>query len=488
MQQVLHLYEYIYDSLVSQIECGAYLKSGALPSQQQICAKYNVGITTVRRVLKMLDKNGYIHTACGKPAAVTYQASPEEYCTALAGRKHAVEDAYHGLGTLMPALYSEGAKRCSEPEFHRMQEAVDQIHDHMNLQAVYDQTNIFFASILSTFHNPLILDLEHDAENFLYIPHLPFFNIKDPFEMTPLYIKSWLQNLLDLAMDRKNDQFFHIINNSYKNSMCRVHDYFVSLERFAKHSTRPENDILWFRVKDHSELYIHLAMSILRRIFGGEFDHQKYLPSIPRFMSEYGVTKDTVSRAVTLLNTIGIIETYDKKGTVISTGKVRNYNSCIDFSAPFVQQQIALCLESLQIMALTIRACAASFSPISKEWICNMESKLSMVNNDRISPLSVQLLMGSVIQLAPCHSLKNIYLQLNELMLWGYYFKLIDNDLYTGSGRIMEAMLEVVDAFKANDSGSLPAALEKAFLYIYNDILVYIDQLPYPSGPMPIPL
>lgn len=70
MYQEPHEYEYLYQSLVLQFECGAFLAGKTFLTQKQICRQYNVGITTVRKVMKMLSQRGYIRTASGQPATV----------------------------------------------------------------------------------------------------------------------------------------------------------------------------------------------------------------------------------------------------------------------------------------------------------------------------------------------------------------------------------------------------------------------------------
>ena len=70
MRQAKNLYQYLYNSLASQIECG-YLQPGQmLPSQPRLCEQYNVGITTVRKVVQMLAQDGYVRQTAGKPAQV----------------------------------------------------------------------------------------------------------------------------------------------------------------------------------------------------------------------------------------------------------------------------------------------------------------------------------------------------------------------------------------------------------------------------------
>lgn len=76
--------------------------------------------------------------------------------------------------------------------------------------------------------------------------------------------------------------------------------------------------------------------------------------------------------------------------------------------------------------------------------------------------------MHCLIQLSACHSLKNIFQQLNELLLWGYY---LQSALpYPEFEELRAAMEEVKDCVRHQKQEKLPQALERAFLQIYRDI------------------
>ena len=71
------LYQYLYQTITMQIFNGTFIYGQEFPSQKEICQRYNAGITTVRKVMKMLAEEGYIHTAQGLPSMVTYRTSQE---------------------------------------------------------------------------------------------------------------------------------------------------------------------------------------------------------------------------------------------------------------------------------------------------------------------------------------------------------------------------------------------------------------------------
>ena len=490
LRQNLHQYEYLYRSLVTQFECGAYPEGKTMPSQQQLCRQYNVGITTIRRVMKMLENNGYIHTAAGRPAVSAYRTAAESCIAALLERRDGVNDAFCGLGILLPALYREGASLCREPEFTIMRDAIDGIAGPMELSALYQQANLFFRAVLKPFHNLLIQDLELDAESYLHVPYIPYPGVNDPSYHAESRVKAWLETALNRILRKEYDAFYDSILDFYGKTQSTIDGYLEELSRVVPTPAPQKTDIRWFRIKGHSELYIRLAMSILRRIAGGEFEGKKYLPSIPRLMEEYGLMKETVCRSIALLNMLGIAETKAKKGTILVTGEIQGSiaSASFDFSDPLLQQRLALCMDAIQIMALSAGICAKSFTPVTEEWLHSAEEKLSSASLHSLNPRSVQLLMDYMIQFAPCHSLSNIYYQLNELILWGYYLYAVDASYYAPQEKLQFLMHDVVKALREKDTSALPSALENAFLQIYRDIYSVIAQLPCGTDFLPIPI
>lgn len=264
--------------------------------------------------------------------------------------------------------------------------------------------------------------------------------------------------------------------------------YLSALTTFVPAQLVPEQEIHWFRVKARSELYAQLAMTLLRRIATGEFDGQKYLPSIPKLMEEYGVMKDTASRALALLNSAGVTRTLYKKGTVLAPKDSQATRTSIKLSDPVIQQRLSLCLEALQIIALTVRSCAHAYPDAGEQWAQNMEDRLNTSSEDSFTSLCVQLMMSLLIHLAPFHCLKNIYRQMNELLLWGYYLRSAEEAYYPGPSRIKEKMKTVIEALRHPAQTSLPEALEQAFLQVYQDIYAVIAKLPYDLTHFPSPL
>lgn len=485
MVQEQTLYQYLYETLVRKIKSGEFLQVRKLPSQKQLCQQYNVGITTVRKVMKLLQEEGYIHTTSGQSAVVIYTAPFEAYIGALVERKDEVSDAFLGLGLLLPCLYKEAIAYINTSDSILLQQAIDDIREDMDMNSLFRQPNLFLTTLIQVFDNPLIVDLELDAENFLHIPFLPFENQTDPFYRTPSHMRNWLNSVNSCIKEQQGEVLHTKIAATYQNSRRRVMSY---LEVLEKHTESPpsssDKTICWFHIKDRLELYAHLAMTILRRIRKGEFSDQKYIPSIPKIMKEYGVMKETASRSIALLNSLGITRTIDKKGTVILSEVPQTQTGRKDLDDPIIKQRLIYCLDALQLIALSLHS--IPFDTVEKKTFAkDIQDVLQNISTEKMYTLIIQLSMDFIIHAVPAYSLKNIYLQLNDLLVWGYYMEAVDKSYYSDSTHTEAAIQALLTALKSEEAGSISNALQRVFLQIYRDVYHVISKLPYDFGKLP---
>ena len=64
---------YLYDSIVAQIAAGRFPYGASLPSASQLCGIYQVGLRTVRDVMPVLQRDGYIRTQERRRPVVVYR-------------------------------------------------------------------------------------------------------------------------------------------------------------------------------------------------------------------------------------------------------------------------------------------------------------------------------------------------------------------------------------------------------------------------------
>lgn len=70
-KEVIHLYKKIIDDLKHLIEKGEYKKGDLLPSENELCKKYDTTRVTIRQALSTLSNMGYITRKHGKGSIVS---------------------------------------------------------------------------------------------------------------------------------------------------------------------------------------------------------------------------------------------------------------------------------------------------------------------------------------------------------------------------------------------------------------------------------
>lgn len=97
-------YHFVYQSILTQIEQGELSPGDSLPTARQLCQQYGVGITTIRRVLRMLQASQAISCVQGRPALVvgTARGPSARQRRALLGR--ARRDAAGSVHLRFPSI------------------------------------------------------------------------------------------------------------------------------------------------------------------------------------------------------------------------------------------------------------------------------------------------------------------------------------------------------------------------------------------------
>jgi GntR family transcriptional regulator len=67
----------------------------------------------------------------------------------------------------------------------------------------------------------------------------------------------------------------------------------------------------------HNPLYVQLSSLLRDRIVSGELGHLDPLPSEDRLKDEFGISRDTVRRAVEVLRKEGLVFTVPHRGTYV---------------------------------------------------------------------------------------------------------------------------------------------------------------------------
>lgn len=451
------LYEYLYASLVTQIEKGALKQGERLPSQQMLCRQYNVGITTVRRTLKMLQQNGYIALSPRRRASVFYKAAPPRYIPRLLAEKEQILDVYNSLAFLTPRLEANGAKRHRDPA--RLEAIAHSLTRKMNTEYLITRASLFFMELVFPYQNRLLSDLLADSEHFTRLPY------DEPVLLPPYYTPQALQqNLLEITKAVRHKDFSFVqmrLEKIYLCALAHMKQYLLELEACYPH--KPQNQHTVYIPKKHSCLYAAIACKLYLRIQAGEFKNKRYLPSLAQLTKDYNISVATARYAMALLNDIGAVKTLDKRGSVAVCGEASPPPLRLDNAVIF--ENLILFLDALQILAI----CAGVYSRLSiqkltAEAAAELAEAWRTVLEDAVPSRMVAAALRFLKSHAATPYLADLFVRLETPLIWGHYLeRLPQKSRNEKSQSIMEYFKGITAALETRDGDAFAKACALLF-------------------------
>lgn len=465
-------YESLYRALRMQIDSGVIRQGAYLPAQQTLCRQFNVGITTVRRVMRMLEADGLITCASGSRARVCVSLDDAACAAALLQRQESIRDILSGLACIMPTLYVQGALRGSAvPDLPAL---IAQIRPDMNLAAVYRLGAACFSELLVPFRNAVLLDLQSDLSQYSQIPDLPFTGLANPFAVPPQAARAYLSRFHALLEQKQADALASWFRQVFGWMDRQADAYFTSLRRqYACGEAAPPYQ--WFAAKGRAHLYTLVARSLYRRIEAGEFVNRTYLPSVPEIMQTYTVSKSTASAAVALLSDVGMVRTIDKKGIVRQESGEK---APLRLAGGVIAEHLVLFLDALQILALCAeplaRAAYGAMNRAQKQALCAAWAREAQaVSGTR----TVMLLVDFLQRYVPQDCLKRILSQFDDLLIWGHYLTRIGeifDEFYALDAEIITQFQVLCRTWRSGDESAcaqIIASIFKKMFYIAREYL-----------------
>lgn len=468
MEQESLLYKVLYQSILTQIYSGVLRRGEVFPSQSELCQRYQVGITTVRKVIRMLKEEGVICTSSGKRAIVCFDESEKGYIQSLMQRRESILDIYSGLELIMPSLYAEGAMHCGSLN------AFPDNTGSADGRIINNQsTAAFFTGMLLPYRNQTVLDLQTDMEHYARFPYVMQSQLEDPFDVSKDFIKHNLPIMQGMAERKERDSLMAKLEEMYKNAGRQASIYLNELQNMEPVS-RPPVAYQWFRGKNRSPLYAAVAQSLYRRAQLGEFSHRAYFPSEPEIMRTYKISKSTAARAMALLSDIGLIHTIEKKGSVLRTSEEL---APIRIEQDIIEKNLILFLNVLQILAVCTRKLSfASFSLMDDSQLADTASEWESSPLRQRSSGIIHIITVFLKAHMPRKCLENILEQFDDALIWGHYLDrpyVIIEECAALAQEGFEQFSLACRSLRNGDRESAAAAVQHTFRAIFLDARLY---------------
>lgn len=173
----------------------------------------------------------------------------------------------------------------------------------------------------------------------------------------------------------------------------------------------------WNVYQNSSQRCYSIAIDMLKGVRLGIFAQDNFLPSPAKIAEHMQVSTITVRRTMTLLNQLGVTQSVNGVGTMVLSSE-DSAEKC-DFTQPVIQKRLMDFIQSLQILAMTCKACAKSV---------NMDARAVSLWKDRLAHIKEGYRYESVVfasleiisMYSPVQTVRQIYERLICLLLWGY--------------------------------------------------------------------
>lgn len=404
------IYRLVYEYYEARILFGYYRYGESLPSINRICDVFQMAPATVRNALTLLEKKGLIRVDARKTAKVIYKTTPEELrknaVKYFAPREAGIQELCESGKLLLEPLWQEGVRKCGEKEWQWFMDALSS-----PLSGAVSMPVKFYYLVLHGMGNGMALNFYWEIIGYVRFPYLVNREEKEAARYTGTesnreQVVTWL-----------HEQYAAFYFDAVKDikAFLRQHEKAV----FPEGAEQVPFYCSIYRQRP--QLCYTMVSLVIRDINRGVYTAGDYLPSLPKMAEIYDVSVSTVRRTLSLLNSLGLTKSYQGKGTQICK-IVRS----MDFSRPEIRESMRLYLESLQILALTIRRISyytlQHTSEEDRRWL---EEAFVKMQRKGKSFYSFETCLFFIEEKCPLSIVRECYGKMREMLAWGYPFTML---------------------------------------------------------------
>ncbi|WP_195269835.1 GntR family transcriptional regulator [Eubacterium sp. 1001713B170207_170306_E7] len=454
----------IYEYFILRFWFQYYKYGDTLPSIDSLCREFSVSSLTVKEAFSRMRAEGYISTQQRRSTVVTFKKTDAELKAYAADyfskRKTTFPDLYQSTEMIFIPLLIEGFLRMDEKDF-------DCVYRWAERSGPDDLTRIY-CFVLQKMDNPLIMNLFWETSLYLGLPYLSEKDSAGPCSTDMM--RKRIETVIRCGQ-MKNPRRILEAHLTFQKDVSKKLTQYMGRQTAtaAQQETVP---FTWRIYRDRPQICHTLAVHILHEIYSGQYRNADFLPSYTQLAKQYGVSVSTIRRTVSLLSQIGAVRTINGKGIRIFSLNERSGKP--DFSQSAIRRNMALFIQSYEIITYTCRAIVRTVLPLLSDsqleaLLLQLETNLSTGNSVH-SPGSI---LTRIIEHAPLQGIKEIYGKLYGLLFWGYPVS-----RYERSARLdlqMSAFTKAsVDALRAKDfdqcarllSGLLSREFKEAEAYL----------------------
>lgn len=457
------LYQLIYDHYAAKILFGCYAYGDSLPQVTQISAYFRMAAPTVRAALELLQRDGYIALEASKAAKVIYKASLSQYVENIANYFVPREDGLRDIGQagllLIEPLWKAGLERWTKDDWSYLS------HEMKNLstEALSPPTE-FYIIVLSSLNNKLVLNLYWEMVRYLRIMYLT------------KNLKARNLSFKELEVPTNEDiirQIHQEYVSIYAQAVGEVFDFIkIARTKYAFEQVK-QIPFEWNIYRHRPQMRYSIAADIIRKITTGDYPIGSYLPSLPQMAEQYDVAMSTVRRTLSILTHFGVIKSHQGKGTQVCLNPKK-----LNLSKPEIQEALIICIEGLQLLALTIREVSLFvLKSAPDKAIDDMADKFSQIHAYGKSYLFFEVYLAFITEQCSSVMVRQCYHKLRELLACGYPLVLLYSNKLSIFHDASEVILQAEADLRAHDFEKIANKWSDFLKEQYKKFISFADML-----------
>lgn len=474
MERKKTMFQYLHDSLVRQITSGQLAYGEQLPPLRSLCGLYNVGIRTVRDVIRAMAAEGYVTTVPGSHVRVSYKAGDDG--TRLAETELSRRDALYGLMKtmehIMPHIYGAAAAYCDDALIGACRRDVAGI-DGMGTKAQWRRARVAFQRILSAYKNDLLDDLYIDIDLSAQVVIVPGF--ENPYGEMSVGAEAGLNRLFDMLAAGDYGGVSAVIRNMYRDAAQAVLTYYEAVQVAYPEAAPEQLPYQWNAEKGRSHTYMKVTREIIKRICAGEYPDGSDLPGSGALCDEYHISPYTAFNVMETLERLRLVKKGNgRRSYVITCGEASTKVLFAD-DGPTPAADAMTFLGAVHILSLI----SPGIAGLGYDYLTagDMAALSAHIEERRSMSLSKSILMV-LARAQPYQPLKAICMELVRLVDWGYYFAFAMKKEEAHFLTIQQKCKEAVRVWQAGDK----AAFVRAVQDVYQFAFAVIKELLYKAG------
>ena len=403
------IYNLVCDYYETRILMGACRYGELLPSISKIGESFQMAPRTVRAAFSRLEEKGYIRIESRKAAKVIYQVNDERINENAAlyfvPRREGMVDFCHSGRLLIEPIWEYAQGSLDQETWGRLKQKLAQAAN-VDL-SVSTRLHIYAFAALQ---NKLILNFYWELLRYIRFPYLSGYDAHRERDRELL------------THGEENDTVFMraAFEEDFGRGLKRLLAFCSQAEERYGLKGREQIPFRWSVYRQRPQLCYTLVSRIIFEIIKGTYPIGSFLPSLPTMSEQLDVSYRTLRRAVSILNSLGIIHSYQGKGS-----RVLMTIGSIDFQRPEIREGFRLYRDSLQFMALTVRPVFLyTLEHVEPEERQRLAEKFADIVNRHKCQYCFKLAIDFIRSQCPLATVRECYVRLEEFLVWGYPFVL----------------------------------------------------------------